>query len=93
MAAIHQSTLSLGQLHILEMLSRCRTQDSLERLKKTLFDYYVKEAEAEEFRKALEEADGLEFYEDRKRYTSCTAGDYSPSNPWDAPGMSIRDFI
>lgn len=20
-------------------------------------------------------------------------GDYSPSNPWDAPGMSIRDFI
>ena len=25
--------------------------------------------------------------------TSCTYGDYSPSNPWDAPGMSIRDFI
>ena len=24
---------------------------------------------------------------------SATAGDYSPSNPWDAPGMSIRDFI
>lgn len=24
---------------------------------------------------------------------SCTAGDYSPSNPWDAPGMSVRDFI
>ena len=47
MAAIHQSTLSLGQLHILEMLSRCRTHDSLERLKKTLFDYYAKEAEAE----------------------------------------------
>ena len=29
-----------------------------------------------------------------RRYTrSATAGDYSPSNPWDAPGMSIRDFI
>ena len=53
----------------------------------------VREAEAEEFRKALEEADGLAFYEDRKRYTSSTAGDYGPSNPWDAPGMSIRDFI
>lgn len=26
-------------------------------------------------------------------YTSCTARDYSPSNPWDAPGMSVRDFI
>ena len=24
---------------------------------------------------------------------SATAGDYSPSNPWDAPGMSVKDFI
>lgn len=24
---------------------------------------------------------------------SSTAGDYGPSNPWDAPGMSISDFI
>ena len=24
---------------------------------------------------------------------SCTAGDYGPGNPWDAPGMSISDFI
>ena len=24
---------------------------------------------------------------------SAEAGDYSPGNPWDAPGMSIRDFI
>lgn len=24
---------------------------------------------------------------------SATAGDYSPSHPWDAPGMSIHDFI
>lgn len=24
---------------------------------------------------------------------SSTNGDYSPSNPWDAPGMSISDFI
>ena len=34
-----------------------------------------------------------EFIEEEQRYTSCTARDYSPSNPWDAPGMSIRDFI
>lgn len=34
------------------------------------------------------------LYEDNYLYiSSCTAGDYSPSNPWDAPGMSIRDFI
>lgn len=25
--------------------------------------------------------------------SSSTYGDYSPSNPWDAPGMSARDFI
>lgn len=25
--------------------------------------------------------------------TSCTAGDYSPTHPWDAPGMCIDDFI
>ena len=28
------------------------------------------------------------------KYTpSASNGDYSPSNPWDAPGMSIKDFI
>lgn len=26
-------------------------------------------------------------------YTSATGGDYSPSCPWKAPGMSIKDFI
>lgn len=25
--------------------------------------------------------------------TSSTHGDYSPGNPWDAPGMCISDFI
>lgn len=30
----------------------------------------------------------------RDNYTpSSTNGDYSPRNPWDAPGMSIHDFI
>lgn len=33
-------------------------------------------------------------YGDEEPYTpSATRGDYSPSNPWDAPGMSIHDFI
>ena len=32
--------------------------------------------------------------ESNKRYIrSATNGDYSPSNPWDAPGMNIRDFL
>ncbi len=41
------TTLSIGQIHILEMMNRCRTEDSLKRLKKLLFDFYSKEAEAE----------------------------------------------
>lgn len=34
-----------------------------------------------------------EVLEDDSYCPSSTFGDYSPSNPWDAPGMSIRDFI
>ena len=26
-------------------------------------------------------------------YRSAYRGDYSPSNPWDAPGMTVSDFI
>jgi hypothetical protein len=38
----------------------------------------------------VEELD--EAYEEK--YTpSAENGDYGPSNPWDAPGMSIKDFI
>lgn len=37
---------------------------------------------------------GNEFnYEDEEYVPSSSNGDYSPSNPWDAPGMSIHDFI
>ena len=31
--------------------------------------------------------------DDGHRTTSATGGDYGPSSPWDAPGMSVRDFI
>ena len=34
-----------------------------------------------------------ETEEDYPCTPSSTAGDYGPGNPWDAPGMSIRDFI
>lgn len=37
---------------------------------------------------------GIAEYLSDDHYTpSATNGDYSPGNPWDAPGMSIRDFI
>lgn len=51
--------------------------------------------EAKLFKEKIEE----EVYEKSayEAYENCcpsaTNGDYSPSNPWDAPGMSIRDFI
>ena len=48
-------------------------------------DYEEEETE-EEFQDE-EEIDDYEYC------PSATAGDYSPSNPWDAPGMSIRDFL
>ena len=31
--------------------------------------------------------------EDECYIRSSTNGDYRPSNPWDAPGMSVSDFI
>lgn len=37
--------------------------------------------------------DDFEDAVEEDNYSSSTAGDYSPSCPWNAPGMSIRDFI
>lgn len=38
------------------------------------------------------DVDGVRSYDDD--YTpSAENGDYSPSNPWDAPGMKLSDFI
>ena len=34
-----------------------------------------------------------ECYEEEHYCPSATAGDYSPSCPWNAPGMSVMDFI
>lgn len=31
--------------------------------------------------------------ENKTSHPSATAGNYGPGNPWDAPGMSLRDFI
>lgn len=35
----------------------------------------------------------LGLYDEEDDYPSSTRGDYSPSNPWDAPGMKMSDFI
>lgn len=49
----------------------------------------------EEFEEYYGNNDGEDciYYEEEYYSPSSTNGDYSPSNPWDAPGMSIHDFI
>lgn len=60
-------------------------------------DYEMASTEAEEIKAASEcaryEEGTPECLEDRHYCKSSTGGDYGPSNPWDAEGMSIRDFI
>lgn len=34
-----------------------------------------------------------EEFENEEYIPSSTYRDYGPSNPWDAPGMSVKDFI
>lgn len=45
----------------------------------------------------IDATDLLQGYEEEPEFeqerTSSTNGDYSPTHPWDAPGMSISDFI
>ena len=69
--------------------------DSLrEELRKTPEE---REEESRRFCEELAEAEAMELYNETHwnddYIPSSTAGDYGPSNPWDAPGMSIRDFI
>ena len=60
-------------------------------------DYEMATTESEE----IEAAKDCSVYEEgdpdcfsyADHYSSSTAGDYSPGNPWDAPGMSVKDFI
>ena len=40
-----------------------------------------------------DESEDWDYDEDEFYTPSATRGDYSPSNPWDAPGMSVKDFI
>ena len=63
----------------------------------TAMEYFEEECELTENEKEWLgiESETFENYEEQEEdYIPCaTNGDYSPSNPWNAPGMSIRDFI
>ena len=55
-----------------------------------------REEESRRFCEELAEREAELLYQelhDNHYCPSCTAGDYSPGNPWNAPGMSIHDFI
>jgi hypothetical protein len=55
------------------------------------FDYINTWFEDAESEPEWEELDWED--EDDKYVPSSSNGDYSPSNPWDAPGMKMSDFI
>lgn len=57
-------------------------------------DYEMADTDEEEIETAEKCSRYVEESEEEERYCpSSTGGDYGPGNPWDAPGMSIRDFI
>lgn len=60
-------------------------------------DYEMANSEAEQIEAAKDcpkyECGTPDCFKDDEYTPSSTYGDYGPSNPWDAPGMSIRDFI
>lgn len=41
----------------------------------------------------FEVPEGFEEEDEEEYEPSSSGGDYSPSNPWGAPGMSVSDFI
>lgn len=66
------------------------TEEELAKLEDE-YDEYVMDFYEEMDALSNEYDDDLEDNDDY--VPSSTNGDYSPSNPWDAPGMSIHDFI
>ena len=58
--------------------------------------YELTETEEDEIREAEccgKYEEGTPECLDEEYCPSSTNGDYSPSSPWNAPGMSVRDFI
>ena len=66
-------------------------------MRECCLDYEMATTEEEEIKAAKDckryEEGTPSCLEDDYYCPSSTGGDYSPSNPWDAPGMSIKDFI
>lgn len=64
------------------------TEYILQEIKKTKQILYENLEMISDIRETIEN-DEEEYHNIR----SSTNGDYGPSNPWNAPGMSVKDFI
>lgn len=78
-------------------ISRARLEELATKFKDALYEadeeYASDFVEQECFENEMEWL-GIENNGEDEEYIPCSEnGDYSPSNPWDAPGMSIRDFL
>ena len=80
--------------YIAEML-KAYDSEEVYRLLKAWVDEYFSDEDAEDsvafFENKIEEIYTQEI--DNEYIPSAENGDYSPSNPWDAPGMKLSDFI
>ena len=69
-------------------------QDWIESLKEDLAKTPEQlETESEELLERLCEADAEQARREIESFSFCNERDYGPSNPWDAPGMNVSDFI
>ena len=69
-------------------------QDWIESLKEELVKTPEQlEAESEELLERLCEAEAEQARQEMESFSCCSARNYGPSNPWDAPGMCVSDFI
>jgi hypothetical protein len=91
------SKISRKELVLLRTVNRC---DSKENQMQDFDQYYSNEQLAdyiEHFHDPQPDFDEEAYWDElameEAKERSCTARDYGPSNPWDAPGMSIHDFI
>jgi len=60
------------------------------------YEYVIEEnfESEDEYEGYVEYWERMEMRSDESNYCpSSTTGDYSPSCPWNAPGMSVKDFI
>lgn len=82
-----------------ELKAFCGRADTKEK-RKTAFEFidsrpYLAEAEKEELFELLDNEEDWPYDENPflPDYLDRGSRDYGPSNPWDAPGMRVSDFI